>query len=250
MTSPNPYDAAAAIARRLQAATAPFRATVLAVSGAEIEVEPDGGPGSLGLSPASPYVAARAQVGDRVICMYVDGIAFVVAFEATATPAARTLFIPAPAFIAADGSPALTARGSSANGVEDSPGWALDAGTAESVVALAQLPVDYDDGDVDITVYLAPSGSGSGNVVIEIYGAALTAGTQIDQAAAFSDGDALAMPGVADQLTTITFAAAGTALSGDALRLAVRRDATDGSDTYAADVWLLGVRIDYRTRDV
>ena len=250
MTEGNPYTDSARIARRIIAERSAFRATVVSVSGAQVEVRPDSGAASLGLCTAARHVAARAVAGDRVICMYVGGDVFVLDFEATATPEAPALWVPAVRFIAAGGSPDLAARGSTATAHEKAPGWALDAASAESVVTVVELPADYANGAIDVTVYLAPSGSGSGNVVLALYGAAVEASSQIDQASDFTASATIAMPGVADQRTTHTFTAVGTALNAGPLRLAVYRDAANGSDTYSADVWLIGCRVTYRAREM
>lgn len=82
MSDPNPYIDGPRAVLRLLAQRSPFYATVVQVSGAEVEVVPIGQAASLGLCAASDYVVATAAPGDTVVCIPVAGSTFVLAIRA------------------------------------------------------------------------------------------------------------------------------------------------------------------------
>jgi hypothetical protein len=155
------------------------------------------------------------------------------------------LFIPADAFIIAEGTPALAVVGTSANGFEDCPAHALDAASTESVTTLVTMPSDWNAGSVSYYVYWSPSSTNTGNVLFELRGAGLAAGQQIDQAFEFNQQFLAAAPGITDHLMLESF---GTNTpDSPLLRLCLRRLGADGTDTFTADAYFIGVRLDYTT---
>lgn len=157
----------------------------------------------------------------------------------------RYIWLPASAFIAVEGSPALAGVGSSANGYEKMPAWAMDGASAETVMTVIRMPADWDAGAVTPTLHWAPSDGNAGNVRWQVLPAYIAAADQIDEANAATLLSIVASPAVADQSTEsggFTTFTPNTPVA----RVAVRRDGGDATDTYDAhDAWFYGLLLAY-----
>lgn len=146
------------------------------------------------------------------------------------------------------GAATYAARGTAA-AASDMPSWDFDAAADEDVsFGFIPWPVKTladGNGAVNYTLFWAPSDGTAGNVVWDIRADVLLAGDQVDSA---MTGNAItsAAPAVADDLVVVTgFTERAILTDSVGLKIAVRRDADNASDTYAADAWLVGLRVHF-----
>lgn len=157
----------------------------------------------------------------------------------------RTLWLPATTFIVAvTGTPVLNA----AVLAGATPAWALDAAAVEDVTSSVVLPSDTVDGDVTLTVYWSVANANAGNVVwmgltrlVAPGGGALSSDVLGPVTAA--------APGVtgrvvATVLSTNAFSSLAEA-AGKFSQIYISRNGNDAADTYASDVYFLGVLLTY-----
>lgn len=127
------------------------------------------------------------------------------------------------------------------------PVWTVDPATAEHLYFNFGMPKSWDEGTVTFQVFWANEAGGSGNVVWRLElgafgdddGITNTFGVQSVTDAALVADD-LAISAVSSAITI-----GGTPAEGDLVRAVFFRDATSGSDTYASDTHVIGVRIIY-----
>lgn len=156
----------------------------------------------------------------------------------------RTIWLPPGQFIATTGSPS---RDGSIGGMP-ADCWALDASSSEAVVAMIVLPAGIVAAGVSATVYWTVADANAGDV-------AWTVGSRL---VAPSSGNinldaygpvAGAAPGVTRRpvATTVTsdFFGSATEAAGSITNVLVERTGGDAGDTYAADVYFLGLLLSY-----
>jgi hypothetical protein len=125
------------------------------------------------------------------------------------------------------------------------PVWTVDPSTNEYLYFTVGMPKSWDEGTVNYQVLWANTAGGSGNVVWTL------------ELGAFGDSDALTntfgaanitdAADTADDLSISSASSAitvgGTPAESDMVRAVFFRAATNGSDTYASDCHILGVRL-------
>ncbi|CAO3428538.1 hypothetical protein [Azospirillum doebereinerae] len=170
------------------------------------------------------------------------------ALAATRALGRRTLWVPATALTApATGGAAAGTVDPAASGVL-LPSLDFDPDAEETAHTLLALPKAWDGGALAVQP-LWTAGSGSGDVLWSVDGAALGDGDGLDAAGgvAVRVPDTLTVPDAlhaADESPPLTLA--GTPGPGGLLRLTVARAAADPADTLDADARLLGLRLFYR----
>lgn len=153
----------------------------------------------------------------------------------------KTIWVPAPAWF-----------GGTTNAVLENhtftgayPVWKLDPSTPEYLYILMGMPKSWNESTISFIVYWVNAAGGSGNVVWKL------------EAGAYGDGDTLNNTFGATSVTDAAHAASvmsiaaessaitvgGSPAENDLMRLTFFRDAASGSDTYASDSYLLGVKI-------
>jgi hypothetical protein len=160
------------------------------------------------------------------------------------TDRAWDLWLPAKQFDAQEGTPDFAAaRGSTANAYEKFAAWALDQTVDEGVVAIEELPAHWVSGSVTAKIYWCPTSANTGPVVLQVIAAALSAGAQLDKAFDMAPFSSFTPGGVAEDLNvgSLTLGTPSSRL----LRLHVRRAGSNAGDTYTADVWFIGLLLEF-----
>lgn len=146
-----------------------------------------------------------------------------------------SLFVPAVDMVVSSGTPSFTPVA----GGTQSLGWLLDATTAEGVAfQVPRMPSDW--GAYSITAWWAPTTAGAGSVVLQSFQTPLRLGVVAGSGQVAFNDQAKAAPAVLNQVT-------GTLLTGfvvatpNPTQMRVIRNPAHASDTYAADIALLGV---------
>ena len=154
----------------------------------------------------------------------------------------RSLWLPASAFFAAEGTPTQVA-GTNA----DTPDcWLLDDSAAvESVASQFIIPEDYSTGAITVKIYFAMVSATSGNIVLDTR--LLSIASNADAlAAGTSSADTISVPGTAGLLKIAsrgsTFATGGV---GEMFRVSVRRTGSSGADTATGDMRFFGIKLEY-----
>ncbi len=156
--------------------------------------------------------------------------------------ASRFVFTPLAAEFPAANFPQLTL-------VNRRPALAFDAATDETAYWTGIAPQGL-TGTITVLLYFVMASATSNNTVWEAALEAVTPGdaTDLDATTSFdaaNSSGAVASPGTAGHLAvaTITMTNADSIAPGDYFRLAVNRDANNGSDNAAGDALLLGVEL-------
>ena len=156
----------------------------------------------------------------------------------------RHIWLPAQMWTAADGAPALAARGAFLNYAA----WALDAATTESVVTLLMLPAEFSDSSLSsVTASYAASTAAAGNILFRL--------GYLDMPYVYS-GEPDLVPSTfdvtvgavgANMVNGGTFASPSLINNGPlaGVVLKISRIGGDAADTYGADVNFLGLRLTY-----
>lgn len=242
---PNPYIAAWDAAHQVAEKFAPLYGTVVAINAdSTLDVSPLSNPEVYPGCRASGHVLSSVSVGDTVLIVPVEGGFFVTA-TVVAPSSGATASVAEPSWIGADAftlslaTPDLAGRGSGLR----MAGWALTGGAADEAITTTTWVPEAAKLWTP-TIYLAPSDTGSGNVRLDLSAARVPAGEQIDQAAEVTITGTAATPGVASRMFTMTFAQQSLDLSGAPVRFGIRRNGfSDALDTYASDVWVIGLGI-------
>jgi len=150
-----------------------------------------------------------------------------------------SLEIPAPAFYAVVGSPALGQTG----GLRGSA-WHMDAAAEEAVAVTIPLPVGWRrTGTFKVTVYFSMASATSGDVVVRVMGDAYADGANL-AAAAVDQSVTVTVPGTAEFLKLQEFSSAITIGATDRmLQIRVGRVGDDGADDATGDLYFHGVSL-------
>lgn len=124
---------------------------------------------------------------------------------------------------------------------------AFDAAAQENAFFAVRIPKRWNIGTVDVSLLWAASAAGAGNVLWGVQAAAVSAGDALGvafaggvEAASAANGQHVLVVNANSSLTV-----EGTPAKSDRVFFRVYRQAASGSDTYAADAWLLGAIITY-----
>ena len=129
------------------------------------------------------------------------------------------------------------------------PAWSFDDAAEEAIVSCEfEVPSTYTgSGTLKVIVFCAMATATSGGVVWDIFVEAVTAGDTLDLEAAYSwdsaNSGTTTAAGTAGDLfaTTITLTNKDSMAAGDLIRIGVRRDTDNGSDTMSGDAYIFGI---------
>lgn len=157
----------------------------------------------------------------------------------------RNMYIPATAFKAAAGRPSINTRGSSTAKMDVPPSFNFPTSSIGAITTTFMLPEDWAGGAVTVKLYWAPAGTGTATAVMGYRWSALAAGDQIDEAGSGPTNETITPPGTAEQMVVTTFSTTFTPATNGPIKFAIRRDTTNGSDTYGNGIWVIGVELEY-----
>lgn len=128
------------------------------------------------------------------------------------------------------------------------PALAYDASTVEAAYWTVPVPSGW-TGTGTAVLSLIGAAAGTNSVYFQVFFEAITSGdaTDLDSASSFgtANNGNVAMPATQGHMTqlSITLTNDDSVAAADYLRIAVQRDATNASDNFAADAYLLLVEI-------
>ncbi len=200
---------------------------------------------TLTITRAAESSTARAiVVGDQVAMTITAAMLTNLKADSLTAHRTRAVWLPAGIWTLEDGAPDRVARGSVGLGSGTLlDAWAFDAATLETLVTSLFMPVDYDGNAFSIKLYWTPSTTNTGVVSWNIVTAPIAPASQIDQSISGNITVNQAGAGIAENLQIATFSS--FTFNTEMQRIVVARQGAVGADTYTADAWFIGLRLEY-----